>query len=312
VGLGAIVAAALLTLGGCATNPATGESQIAYLSEPEEIRIGEEAEPQFIEQNGGQVPSPELLAYVSNLGERLAEVSERPDLPWEFNVLNTQTINAFALPGGKVFITRGLLSKMTNEAQLAGVLGHEIGHVTAKHINDRMVAQLGVQLAAIGLGVAGEVTDEDWLKMLGVGTSVGGGVFLLKFSRDDELQADELGVRYMTKLDYDPRGQVQVMQILKEAAGGGGGTPEFLRTHPLAETRIDRLQEHIADQYPAAMDPGSDRFQLNESSFERNVVAVLQDLPPAPAVQTAPQALATPLGCTSCGGRHSYAVGHRP
>jgi predicted Zn-dependent protease len=283
-------------LTGCATNPATGESQIQYLSAQEEVRIGEEAAPQFVDQYGGEVPSEPVRRYVSNLGQQLAQVSERPDLPWEFHVLNSPVINAFALPGGKVFITRGLLSKMTNEAQLAGVLGHEVGHVTAKHINDRMVSQLTIQLAALGLGVAGEVTDEDWLKILGVGTSVGGGVFLLKFSRDDENQADKLGIRYMTALGYNPRGQVQVMNILKEASGGGGG-PEFLATHPLPQTRIEKLTDYIAENFPAA--DQSEQYRYGEQAFEQNVLAPLRDLPPAPAPKTPPQSAAT--GCVGCG-----------
>ena len=264
---------------GCETNPATGESQIAYLSRDEEIRLGEEAEPQFVDQNGGEVPSDQVLGYVRSLGEKLADVSERPDLPWEFHVLNSPVINAFALPGGKVFITRGLLSKMKNEAQVAGVLGHEIGHVTAKHINDRMFQQMTLSAAAVGLGVAGEVTDEDWLKVLGVGTQVGGGVFLLKFSRDDESQADELGLRYMTALGYNPNAQVQVMQILKEASGDGGG-PEFLATHPLPETRIKRLSDFIAREYPGA--DRSEQFRYGEASFDKNVLKPLGELPPPP------------------------------
>lgn len=185
---------------------------------------------------------------------------------------------------------------MNNEAQLAGVLGHEIGHVTARHINDRMVQQVGVTVAAAAIGVAGEVADEDWLRVLGVGTQVGGGVFLLKFSRDDESQSDELGVRYMTKLGYNPYGQVQVMQILKEAQGDGGG-PEFFATHPMAQTRIDRLTKLIAEQYPRAGRAGEDTdaagtndlYRFGEASFQKNVLAELEKLPPPEAKSDAGQ-----------------------
>ena len=272
----------LLVATGCKVNEATGERQWNLLSTEQEIALGAEAEPQFIEQNGGVIPAPEVRQYVSNLGRQLAAKSEQPDLPWEFHVLNTDVINAFALPGGKVFITRGLLSKMNNEAQLAGVLGHEIGHVTAEHTDQRMSYAYGVQIAAAGLGVAAQATDEDWLRILGLGTQVAGTGFGLKFSRDQESQADELGVRYMTEAGYNPKGQVQVMEILKEASGGGGG-PEFLATHPLPETRIDRLEKHIKKEYRGV--DGSSAYRFDESEFERNVLQPLRQLPPAPAQQ---------------------------
>ena len=276
--------AAAMVLGGCKFNEATGERQWNLLSTEQEIALGAEAEPQFIAQNGGVIPAPEVRQYVSNLGRQLAATSEQPELPWEFHVLNTDVINAFALPGGKVFITRGLLSRMNNEAQLAGVLGHEIGHVTAEHTDQRMAYARGVQIAAAGLGVAAQATDQDWLRVLGLGTQIGGTGFGLKFSRDDETQADELGVRYMAQAGYNPKGQVQVMEILKAASGGGGG-PEFLATHPLPETRIKRLNKHIKDEFDLGRGDG---YTFGERSFEQNVLQPLRQLPPAPRQQ--PQA----------------------
>lgn len=295
------VAAAVLglaTLGagtGCVTNEATGKSSLNLISQEKEIAIGTEAEPQFIAENGGLVESQKLRDYVSDLGNQLAAVSERPDLPWTFNVLDSDQINAFALPGGKVFMSRGLLERMTNEAQLAGVLGHEVGHVTAQHVNSRMSQALIIQGIAIGATVAGEVADDDTLKVLGVGAGVGGGVYLLKFGRDQESESDELGVRYMTRLGYNPLGQVQVMEILKEAAGGGGGS-EFFATHPLPQTRIDRLQDLIADEYPAAARSTSeseaygqsDLYRFGEQSFQTNVIDELKKLAPAKAAQAGP------------------------
>jgi len=156
-----LVASSLIA---CSTNQATGRSQLNVLSRDEEINIGEEAAPQFLEEGGGPIPDQQIQQYVSNIGQRLAALSERPDLPWEFHTLDSEIINAFALPGGKVFISRGLLSKMNNEAQLAGVLGHEVGHVTAKHINDRMAAQMGVNFAVIAAGAAASFSEEDWMQ----------------------------------------------------------------------------------------------------------------------------------------------------
>ena len=161
-----------LSLGGpvaCMTSPATGDRVFAFMDEEQEIRVGEEAEPQFLAEFGGELPSPEVVGYVRSMGQELASVSERTELPWTFHVLNSPVINAFALPGGKVFISRGLLEKMDNAAQLAGVLGHEVGHVTDLHMPQRMAQQMGVGIAATALGVAGEASDSDYLKVLGVG-----------------------------------------------------------------------------------------------------------------------------------------------
>ncbi|MBB6431117.1 M48 family metallopeptidase [Algisphaera agarilytica] len=313
-GLKSLAAAVVLGVGvlgsstGCVTNPATGKSSLNLISEEKEIAIGTDAEPQFIQENGGLVQSQVLTDYVSKLGHELAAVSERPHLPWNFNVLDSDQINAFALPGGKVFMSRGLLERMTNEAQLAGVLGHEVGHVTAQHVNSRMSQALIIQGIAIGTAVAGEVTDDDTLRVLGVGAGVGGGVYLLKFGRDQESESDMLGVRYMTRLGYNPYGQVQVMEILKEAQGGGGGA-EFFSTHPLPQTRIDRLNKLIADQYPGAGRSTaqndaygqSDQFRFGEDSFKRNVLDELKKLPAPKAAQIGPK-LRGYLAAVECGG----------
>ncbi len=269
----------LAVLSGCSTNPATGRSQFNVLSHGEEIALGAEAAPQFITENGGEIPSDTIKTYVAGIGQKLAAVSERPDLPWEFFVLNSKQINAFALPGGKVFMSRGLLEKMDNEAQLAGVLGHEVGHVTAKHINDRMAQAIGWGIAGAAVGVAGQMTNEDWLKVLGVGVGVGGGVYQLSFGRGQELESDELGVRYMTRVGYHPNGQVQVMRILAEASGNPNAS-DFFSTHPNPARRVRDLEEHIAKNYPNADAPG--RFAYYPERFKKNVLDELNKLPPPP------------------------------
>jgi len=129
------------------------------------------------------VDAPEGRQYVADLVLQLADVSHKPDLPWEANVVDSAVVNAFALPGGKVFVTRGLLELLDNEAELAGVMGHEIAHVTAEHIGQQMAQAIGIQVLGIGLGMAGSVSDSDWLRALGVGSQVGGSLYLLRFSR---------------------------------------------------------------------------------------------------------------------------------
>lgn len=267
----------LLAVAGCSTNPATGEKQLNWISTEREKSLGAEAAPQFVEQYGGDIPSDAIQQYVSDIGHRLAEISERPDLDWEFHAVDSAVINAFALPGGKIFITRGLLEKFSNEAQLAGVLGHEVGHVTAQHIGQQMTRAMIITGAGVAIGIAGEQSDEDWMKILGVGTSVGGGLYLLSYGRSQETQSDELGVRYMTQLGYNPIGQVQVMKVLKRASGGGRGGPEFLATHPYPDTRIKHLNQLIKEQYPDYKDP--QKYRIYRDRFKRIVLDELKRLP---------------------------------
>lgn len=257
----AIVAVSPLT--GCSTNPATGRSQLNLLSREQTIALGEEAKNELAAQYGGPVPDPYLQQYVTEIGQRLAAETEAdyPGLPWEFTLLDSDVINAFALPGGKVYITRGLASRLDNEAQLAGILGHEVGHVTAEHANQRIAGQLGLSLAIFGASVAAGASDQQWIQQAApVVVGLGGQGFLLSFGRNEELEADALGMRYMSNIGYNPHAQLQVMEILGEASGGPS-TPEFLSTHPHPQTRIDRINRLLKDKYPnAASNPDSGTF----------------------------------------------------
>ena len=269
----------LVTLPACSTNPATGKTQFNLISDAQELRLGSEASPKFLSSNGGELPSTEIVNYVRAIGSQLASVSERPDLPWEFHVIDSAQINAFALPGGKVFFSRGLLEKMDNEAQLAGVLGHEVGHVTAQHIGQQMSQRILVAGLATAAGVAGAVSDNDYLKVLGVGAGIGGGIYLLKFGRDQESESDMLGMRYMTKVGYNPVGMLQVMNILKAASGGGGRQPEWLSTHPSSDTRINRVNALIQEKYPDYND--NKKYTFNHLRFKEIVPPNLKKLPKA-------------------------------
>jgi len=276
--LSLVLAFALLPLVGCSTNEATGRSQFLPLSWEEEVQLGAQAAPEFIEQSGGELPDEGIVQYVRDMGGKLAAQSEMPDIPWEFYVLDSQVINAFALPGGKVFISRGLMAKMNNEAQLAGVIGHEIGHVTARHGNERMGKALLAQGVILAVGIGGAVSDEEWMQVLGVGTAVGGQLFLLKYSRSNELEADKLGVRYMANVGYNPVGQIQVMEILREASGGSA-PPEWLSTHPASDTRIENLEAIITKNYPRHTD--ADFYKFGFEDFKQQVLKPLSELPPA-------------------------------
>jgi predicted Zn-dependent protease len=255
------------TMVGCTTNPTTGKRQYNSLSRDQEIAMGANATPDMTKEYGGKVASPELQAYVTEVGMKMARLTEgdNPSLPWEFTLLNSDVINAFALPGGKVFITRGIASKMTNEAQLAGVLGHEIGHVTARHINDRYTDSLLVGItAAVGGAVAERVLDKDTGGMVPALAGAGGSMIMLKFGRDQESESDALGLRYMTKAGYDPIGQLQVMQLLDREAGAGN-QPEILASHPLPKTRIQRLEKLIQTEFAPMR--GNPQYITGEKQF---------------------------------------------
>ena len=235
-----LIAGLLASAAACAVNPATGQRQFMLLSEDREIEMGREADGQITEAYG-LYPSDELQTFVRGIGEDLAARSERPQLPWSFKVVDDPIVNAFALPGGFIFITRGILASLNSEAELAGVLGHEIGHVTARHSASQLSRQ---QLQQIGLGV-GAAVSSDIASAAGV-LSAGFQLLNLSYSRGDESQSDELGVRYMSRAGYDPNALVGVFQTLALAAGGGGRLPEWQSTHPNPENREGKIRELVA------------------------------------------------------------------
>ena len=198
---GASVLFAALLLAGCGTpvvNPVTGKTERSVMTEADEIAEGRKAHPQIV-QEYGRVDDARLQAYVSEIGQRLARQSHRAQLPWTFTVLDSPEVNAFALPGGYVYVTRGILAHLGSEAELAGVLGHEIGHVTARHSVNGMSRELAIGLgAAVGLALLD--VDEAGQEL----ASLGLGLMFLKFSRSQEQQADQLGVRYVHRAGLDP------------------------------------------------------------------------------------------------------------
>lgn len=240
-----ILFASLLAVTACAVNPATGNRELALVSEAGEIEMGREADPQIRAQMG-VVDNEALQSYVSDIGLELAAVSERPDLPWTFRVVDEHRVNAFALPGGFIYVTRGILAHFDSEAELAGVLGHEIGHVTARHSVSQMSRQ---QLQQIGLGV-GMVLSED-VRQLGGLLSAGMQLMNLRYSRGDETQSDELGLRYVSRVGYDPTAMIGVFDMLAQAGGGGeeeGRIPEWQLTHPYPENRADHIRTRIEEE----------------------------------------------------------------
>jgi predicted Zn-dependent protease len=221
-------AAAVVAAVACATNPATGRRDLMLVSEEQEIALGRQEDARAT-ASYGEYPERALREYVAALGSKLAERSERPQLPWSFRVADDAAVNAFAAPGGFLFVTRGILAHLDSEAELVMVLGHEVGHVTARHLARQLSTQ---QLASLGLGV-GMVLVPELQRYGGLGQA-GLGLLFLKFGRDDEREADELGLRYSLRLDYDPAQGARAFRMLDQLAqrSPGGRMPAWLSTHP--------------------------------------------------------------------------------
>jgi predicted Zn-dependent protease len=239
---GPLVALLLIaSLAGCVVNPVTGKKEFNIISEAMEIEMGKSTDVSIREEYG-IYDDPALNAYVENLGKRMAPITHRPQLPYHFAVLDTPVENAFAAPGGYIYITRGMLAIMEDEAAMAAIIGHELGHVNARHTARAMSRQL---LLMGGVIVASALSED--LQKIAPFAMVGLQVLFLKFSRDDEYQADSLGVQYSRKIGYAPGRVVPLFTtfLRMEKAGGGPRLPSFLSTHPLSERRIEEINKML-------------------------------------------------------------------
>jgi predicted Zn-dependent protease len=210
-------------------NPITGEQQRVGLSAEQEVVIGRQSAPEMAQQHGNLYPDQTLQDYVDEVGNRVVQNSVAKDSPYpfEFHLLrDPQTINAFALPGGQVFITAALLGRLNSEAQLAGVLGHEVGHVIGRHGAEHLAKQ---KLGGALVNAVGIASSDQQAAVLAQAANQ---MINLKYGREDELESDRLGFQFMTEAGYNPVGIVELMKILDDARGRAGGQPEFMSTHP--------------------------------------------------------------------------------
>jgi predicted Zn-dependent protease len=261
----------------CAVNPVTQERQFILMSEAQEVQMGEEAYPVYTQMSEGRFQDEALQDYVQSVGERLARVSHRPNLDYEFNVVNSSQINAYALPGGKISITRGLISKMDNEAQLAAVLGHEIGHVTARHGAAGHARQVLAGIITTAGLVALQTADVQGGQLLAQGGMLATQLVLMRYSRDQERQSDELGMEYMTELGYNPDGVEQTMRILMASHDREPSAVESLfLSHPLSSERVATAARLADQQDPALRTPEN----LRRESFQR-ATSHLREVGPA-------------------------------
>ena len=274
---------ALIGLAGCAVNPATGRTELALIPVPtsQEIAIGEKTFPQAVQQMGGEYPDARLAAYVNQVGLRLGRASQRPDLPYQFKVVNDSTPNAFALPGGFIAITRGLLVNMDNEAQLASVLGHEVGHVAARHAVQGLQrgALFNAALAVLS-GVTGDTAYGPLAQQAG---ELSAALLDRSYSREQEREADTLGIDYMVQAAYNPQGAVQVQEYFYRQLEGGAEPmwlSGFFRTHPFSKERMLANDEYIRSRYgqtltspayvlrPETLQTATARLQQSRKGYE--------------------------------------------
>ena len=263
------IALAAALLAGCATvtNPVSGRKELSVMDERSEIAEGRKAHEEVLKEYGAY-PNPRLQAYVNEIGQRLARQSHRSNLAWHFTVLDSPEINAFALPGGYVYITRGLMAYLESEADLAGVIGHEIGHVTARHGAQRATRQQTAGLGVLAATLLGAVLESkgvsgatDLAGSLSQGVAAG---YIASYSRDQELQADRLGAEYLARINYDPKNMVDVIRVLKsqeqfaaDTARAEGRNPPaqagWLASHPSNDKRLQDIVQ-IAGQYKGKYD----------------------------------------------------------
>lgn len=261
----AVSAALALGLAACAISPATGRPVFTgFMTTASEIQIGRAENPKVLAAFGGAYPDAALQRYVSEVGARVARQSEREDLTYTFAVVNSPIVNALAIPGGYIYITRGMLALIDNEAELAGVLGHEVGHIAALHIAQQVGRR---QALGLGLSVLGAVVQEPLILR---GTGLAATLYLRSFSRQEEYEADMLGVRYTSGAGYDPRAMVQFLRTMKAyddlqakltgRAPGSADVFSFLATHPTAVDRFERAMAEARAVPVAKPEVGRDRY----------------------------------------------------
>ena len=264
----ALIVLSALILPGCAINPVTGENQFMLMKPAQDIEIGKKYGPLLEKELGGKIEDEALCQYIDSVGRKIARASHSPNLKFTFSPVNDEMLNAMALPGGHIIITRGMLEKIETEAQLASILGHEAVHVTARHTAAAMSRQIGMEIllaAAIS-----QTSSQGAATAAQLGSQLVG----LKYSRDDEREADKYGMDYMVKAGYDPMGMVETMDILDKE--NKIRPVEFFSTHPSPENRRENLLRHIGIR---GYDYNHLGQKIGKEQYKKNVLDVLEKMP---------------------------------
>lgn len=248
----------------CATNPVSGKKEITLMSEADEIRIGQQLD-QEVRREMGVYDDRELQEYVESIGMKLARNSHRPNLPWHFTIVDVPAVNAFALPGGYIYLTRGIMPYLDNEAELAGVLGHEIGHVAARHAAQAYTKATG---ASLGLLFGGIFVPE--IRPFGQLAETGLGLLFLKYGRDDELEADRLGAEYEAKTGWNPEAVPAFLTTLArvDEVSDRKGVPNWLSTHPQPADRAEKIKATIER---LEKDSANSQWTLEEQAYQKRI-----------------------------------------
>jgi len=253
--MGVVSAPAVLpTLSGCAAHPVTGERVLVGLSEQDEVNIDQKQAPHQFSNDYGAVQDESLNRYLGEMNGRIASRSHRPKLPYSCRALNANYVNAYTFPAGSIGITRGILLEMDNEAQLAGLLGHEIGHVNARHSAQRMGQTMVAGLVLTGVGIAAAASDRasDWAPIIALGGELGASLLLASYSRDNEREADSLGMGYMAGVGYPASGMSELMGVLvRESREKPGLLDTMFSSHPMSDERLANMRREAASRYAA-------------------------------------------------------------
>ncbi|WP_299943231.1 M48 family metalloprotease [uncultured Microbulbifer sp.] len=258
---------------GCAVNPVTGEKQLSLISVQQELRLGQQQYPINQQQQGGQYTiDPHLQDYVNKVGQKLARASDQPQLPYAFVVLNNAVPNAWALPGGKIAINRGLLVLLEDEAELAAVLSHEIVHAAARHSATALSQQqvLGAGLAALGAATK----DTAYADLISTGSQLGGSAYIARYGRSNELQSDKYGMQYMAAAGYDPQGAVRLQRKFVALSKGrqANGLDALFASHPPSQFRVSANIEH-SQSLPTGGVTNRDAYQKAIAQLKRDAAA---------------------------------------
>jgi predicted Zn-dependent protease len=258
----------LIAVSGCVTNPVTGKEQLMLISPTQDVEIGKKYAPEIEKQLGGKIESPVITQYVNSIGQKVARVSHDKDLKFTYIAVNDDSMNALALPGGYIFITRGMLEKLENESQLAGILAHETLHVTARHSAAAMSQQIGMGI--LMTAAMTQTSSQGAANAANLTTQLIG----LKYSRENEKEADRYGMDYMVKAGYSPNGMVETMQILAEESRQR--PVEFFSTHPNPENRVGLLKRHIGKR---GYDYNYQGLKVGPKQYKENILDILETIP---------------------------------
>lgn len=257
-------------LSGCATSPVGGGSILVGMSEDEEKAVDQKVAPQQFSQDLGAVQDVQINQYLTEVGRRLDANTHRPQMPYSYRVLNANYVNAYTFPGGAMGVTRGILVDLGNEAELAGLLGHELGHVNARHAAQRQGQAMVASVAATGINIIGSAAGFGGLT--DIGTQLGASVLLSSYSRDNEREADALGQEYMVRAGYPASGMVGLQQLLvNQEKESPGMLQTMFSTHPMSSERRDSARQMAENKYAASnkRDSGRERFMDNTASLRR-------------------------------------------